>query len=130
MEAGSAKKRRIKLSITMIIMIPNDNGNHNNDQMITTDRISELPNDLHRILSLLPIKTQWDRDLWDMSTSSEEELYMESQTVTLKSFLDHLKMVTIHGFLECENEVSLTKFLLKRGKALQEMTVRRRLCYL
>lgn len=42
----------------MIIMIPNDNDNHNNDQMITTDRISELPNDLlHRILSLLPIKT-------------------------------------------------------------------------
>lgn len=42
----------------MIIMIPNDNDNHNNDQMITTDRISELPNDLlHQILSLLPIKT-------------------------------------------------------------------------
>ncbi|XP_075670083.1 putative F-box/FBD/LRR-repeat protein At4g03220 [Castanea sativa] len=67
-------------------------------------------------------RRQWNRDLWDMS-SSEEEQFWESQTHTLKSFLHHLKVVKIHGFLECENEVSLAKFLLKHGKALQEMTL-------
>nr|POE49632.1 putative f-box/fbd/lrr-repeat protein [Quercus suber] len=71
-------------------------------------------------LSLL--HEQWNRDLWDMS-SSEEEQFWESQTHTLKPFLHHLKVVKIHGFLECENEVSLAKFLLKHGKALQEMTL-------
>ena len=55
--------------------------------------------------------------------SSEEEQFWESQTQTLKSFLEHLKVVEVHGFLECENEVSLAKFLLKHGKALQEMTL-------
>ncbi|RXH68094.1 hypothetical protein DVH24_028241 [Malus domestica] len=40
---------------------------------------------------------------------------------TLKPFLQNLKVVKIHGFLEYENEVSLTKFLLKHGKALEEM---------
>lgn len=56
-------------------------------------------------------------------SSSEEEQFWESQTHTLKSFLHHLKVVKIQGFLECENEVSLAKFLLKHGKALQEMTL-------
>lgn len=63
---------------------------------------------------------QWNRDLWDM-TSTEEEQYWESQIPTLMSFLQHLKVVKIHGFLECENEVTLAKFLLKHGKALEEM---------
>lgn len=56
-------------------------------------------------------------------SSSEEEQFWESQTQTLKSFLENLKVVEVHGFLECENEVSLAKFLLKHGKALQEMTL-------
>ncbi|KAB2610571.1 F-box/FBD/LRR-repeat protein [Pyrus ussuriensis x Pyrus communis] len=51
----------------------------------------------------------------------EEEKYWESQTQTLKPFLQNLKVVKIHGFLEYETEVSLTKFLLKHGKALEEM---------
>ncbi|XP_059449082.1 putative F-box/FBD/LRR-repeat protein At4g03220 [Corylus avellana] len=67
-------------------------------------------------------RREWNRDLWDMS-SSEEEQFWESQTQTLKSFLENLKVVEVHGFLECENEVSLAKFLLKHGKALQEMTL-------
>ncbi|KAF3443776.1 hypothetical protein FNV43_RR13466 [Rhamnella rubrinervis] len=67
-------------------------------------------------------RRKWNRDLWDMS-STEEEQYWESQIQTLKSFLHHLKVVEIHGFLECENEVSLAKFLLKHGKALEEMTL-------
>lgn len=56
-------------------------------------------------------------------TSTEEEQYWESQIQTLKSFLQHLKVVKIHGFLECENEVTLAKFLLKHGKALEEMII-------
>ncbi|MED6222483.1 hypothetical protein PIB30_064870 [Stylosanthes scabra] len=63
---------------------------------------------------------QWNRDLWDM-TSTEEEQYWESQIPSLKPFLQHLKVVKIHGFLDCENEVTLAKFLLKHGKALEEM---------
>ena len=54
-------------------------------------------------------------------TSTEEEQYWESQIPSLKSFLQHLKVVKIHGFLDCENEVTLAKFLLKHGKALEEM---------
>ncbi|KAF2292134.1 hypothetical protein GH714_013734 [Hevea brasiliensis] len=72
-------------------------------------------------------RRQWNRDLWDMSTSKEEQ-YWESQIQTLKPFLSHLKVVKIHGFLECENEVSLAKFLLKHGKQLQEMTLRTANC--
>ncbi|XP_048232406.1 putative F-box/FBD/LRR-repeat protein At4g03220 [Ricinus communis] len=67
-------------------------------------------------------RRQWNRDLWDMSTTKEEQFW-ESQIHTLKPFLSHLKVVKIHGFLECENEVSLAKFLLKHGKCLQEMTL-------
>ncbi|KAL6140069.1 hypothetical protein ACLB2K_058370 [Fragaria x ananassa] len=67
-------------------------------------------------------RRQWNKDLWEMS-NSEEEKYWESQAQNLKSFLHHLKIVKIHGFLECENEVSLAKFLLKHGKALEEMVL-------
>ncbi|XP_015880921.3 putative F-box/FBD/LRR-repeat protein At4g03220 [Ziziphus jujuba] len=67
-------------------------------------------------------RRKWNKDLWDMS-ATEEEQYWESQAETLKSFLHNLKVVKIHGFLECENEVSLAKFLLKHGKALEEMTL-------
>lgn len=65
---------------------------------------------------------QWNRDLWDLYTS-EDEQYWQSQAQTLQPFLNHLKVVEIHGFLECENEVTLAKFLLKNGKALREMTL-------
>ncbi|KAJ1382715.1 Leucine-rich repeat domain superfamily [Sesbania bispinosa] len=67
-------------------------------------------------------RKQWNRDLWDM-TSTEDEQYWESQIPSLKSFLQHLKVVKIHGFLDCENEVTLAKFLLKHGKALEEMMI-------
>ncbi|XP_027348626.1 putative F-box/FBD/LRR-repeat protein At4g03220 [Abrus precatorius] len=65
-------------------------------------------------------RKEWNRDLWDM-TITEGELYWESQSRTLESFLQHLKVVKIHGFLDYENEVALAKFLLKYGKALEEM---------
>ncbi|XP_050207060.1 putative F-box/FBD/LRR-repeat protein At4g03220 [Mercurialis annua] len=67
-------------------------------------------------------KRQWNRDLWDLS-STKEEMYWESQIHSLEPFLSNLKVVKIDGFLECENEVSLAKFLLKHGKYLQEMTL-------
>ncbi|KAF7140298.1 hypothetical protein RHSIM_Rhsim06G0154300 [Rhododendron simsii] len=67
-------------------------------------------------------RRRWNRVLWDISSSGEEQ-YWESQTQALKSFLHHLKVVKIHGFSECENDVSLAKFLLMHGKVLQEMTL-------
>ncbi|GAB2303428.1 hypothetical protein Dimus_037420 [Dionaea muscipula] len=67
-------------------------------------------------------RRQWSRDIWDMSISGEER-YWESQAQGLKWFLHQLKVVRIHGFSECENEISLVKFLLRHGRALQEMTV-------
>ncbi|KAK4437312.1 putative F-box/FBD/LRR-repeat protein [Sesamum alatum] len=63
---------------------------------------------------------QWNKDLWQ-SPSSGEERYWESQTQSLKPFLYHLKVVKIHGFTECENDISLVKFFLKNGKVLQEV---------
>lgn len=54
-------------------------------------------------------------------TNTEEEKYWESQIPSLKSFLQHLKVVKIQGFLDCANEVTLTKFLLKQGKVLEKM---------
>ncbi|CAN1232156.1 Putative F-box/FBD/LRR-repeat protein At4g03220 [Linum perenne] len=68
-------------------------------------------------------RRQWNRDLWDVSSSSEQEQYWESRVESMKPFLNNLKIVKIHGFLEYENEVSLAKFLLKHGKGLQEMTL-------
>ncbi|XP_019450499.1 PREDICTED: putative F-box/FBD/LRR-repeat protein At4g03220 isoform X2 [Lupinus angustifolius] len=65
-------------------------------------------------------KKQWNSGLWDM-TSIEEEQYWESQIPSLMSFLEHLKVVKIHRFFECESEVTLAMFLLKHGKALEEM---------
>lgn len=54
---------------------------------------------------------------------SSEEQFWESQSQALKPLLNNLSVVKIHGFLECETEVSLAKFLLKHGKALQQMTL-------
>ncbi|KAL2328308.1 hypothetical protein Fmac_021735 [Flemingia macrophylla] len=67
-------------------------------------------------------RKEWNRDLWDM-TITEGEQYWESHIRTLESFLQHLKVVKIHGFLDYENEVALAKFLLKHGKALEEMVL-------
>ncbi|XP_010556814.1 PREDICTED: putative F-box/FBD/LRR-repeat protein At4g03220 [Tarenaya hassleriana] len=68
-------------------------------------------------------RRQWNKDLWNTSTS-EVEQYWESQTEDLNPFLQNIKVVEIDGFLECENEVSLAMFLLKHGKALKRMTLR------
>ncbi|XP_011100320.1 putative F-box/FBD/LRR-repeat protein At4g03220 [Sesamum indicum] len=65
-------------------------------------------------------RRQWNKDLWQ-SPSSGEERYWESQTQSLKPFLYHLKVVKIHGFTECANDISLVKFFLKNGKVLQEV---------
>ena len=54
-------------------------------------------------------------------SSSGEERYWESQSQAINSFLHHLRVVKIQGFSECENDISLVKFLLKHGKVLQEM---------
>ncbi|CAJ1979009.1 unnamed protein product [Sphenostylis stenocarpa] len=67
-------------------------------------------------------RKEWNRDLWDMTITEGEEFW-ESQIRTLESFLQHLKVVKIHGFLDYENEVALAKFLLKHGKALKEMVL-------
>ncbi|KAJ4829777.1 hypothetical protein Tsubulata_038614 [Turnera subulata] len=76
-----------------------------------------------RIVNDLKIERKmWSKDIWDPSTSKEEQ-YWESKIQILKPFLDHIKVVKIHGFLDCENEVSLVKFLLKHGKDLEEMTL-------
>ncbi|PON82639.1 F-box domain containing protein [Trema orientale] len=69
-------------------------------------------------------KREWKSDLGDVQPSSDqEELYWESQAETLNSFLQHLKILTIYGLFKCKKEVSLAKFLLKHGTALQEMTL-------
>ncbi|KAM7270782.1 hypothetical protein ACFE04_029996 [Oxalis oulophora] len=73
-------------------------------------------------------RRKWNRDLWEAYTT-EDEQYWESEIPNLKSFLNSLNIVRIHGFLECENEVSLAKFFLKHGKALQEMTICTEHCY-
>ncbi|CAN8308572.1 unnamed protein product [Cochlearia groenlandica] len=67
-------------------------------------------------------RRQWNKDLWDMSNS--EIQYWESQAYEVESFLNSLEFVEIHGFLECENEMSLAMFLLRHGKALIKMTLR------
>ncbi|KAL3645408.1 hypothetical protein CASFOL_010588 [Castilleja foliolosa] len=68
-------------------------------------------------------RRQWNKELWQ-SPSSGEERYWESQTQYLNSFLRHLKVVKIHGFTECANDISLVKFFLKQGKVLQELFLR------
>ncbi|XP_009606348.1 putative F-box/FBD/LRR-repeat protein At4g03220 [Nicotiana tomentosiformis] len=65
-------------------------------------------------------RRKWNRDLWQLSNSGEERFW-ESQSHAINSFLQHLKVVKIYGFSECESDVSLVKFLLKHGKVLQEM---------
>ncbi|KAI8006879.1 putative F-box/FBD/LRR-repeat protein [Camellia lanceoleosa] len=65
---------------------------------------------------------QWNRELWDLSNSGEER-YWDLQTQALKFFLHNLKVVKIQGFSECENDISLAKFLLKHGKVLEEMII-------
>ncbi|KAL3848927.1 hypothetical protein ACJIZ3_010809 [Penstemon smallii] len=63
---------------------------------------------------------QWNKELWELPNSGEEK-YWESQIQNLRSFLHHLKVVKIHGFTECANDVTLVKFLLKHAKVLQEL---------
>lgn len=42
----------------------------------------------------------------------------------MKPFLETLKVVKIDGFMEYEDEVSIVKFLLKYGSALEEMNLK------
>ncbi|XP_056158387.1 putative F-box/FBD/LRR-repeat protein At4g03220 isoform X1 [Syzygium oleosum] len=58
--------------------------------------------------------------LWDVSVSEEEKQW-EIRRKAIGSFLDHLKVGKITGLLDCEEEVSLTKFLLRHGKSLNKM---------
>ncbi|KAK3445974.1 hypothetical protein EUGRSUZ_A01743 [Eucalyptus grandis] len=58
--------------------------------------------------------------LWDESVSEEEKQW-EIRSKAIGSFLDHLNVVKITGLLDCEEEVSLTKFLLRHGKSLNKM---------
>ncbi|XP_038901037.1 putative F-box/FBD/LRR-repeat protein At4g03220 [Benincasa hispida] len=67
-------------------------------------------------------RKDWRRDKWERS-GSEEERFWETQIEPLKSFLLHLKIVKIEGFMDCLSEVSLTQFLLKHGSALQQLTL-------
>uniref|UniRef100_A0A1S3C2V5 FBD domain-containing protein n=1 Tax=Cucumis melo TaxID=3656 RepID=A0A1S3C2V5_CUCME len=67
-------------------------------------------------------RKDWRRDKWERS-ASEEEQFWETQIEPLKSFLLHLKIVKIEGFMDCLSEVSLTQFLLKHGSALQQLTL-------
>lgn len=85
-------------------------------------KLAHIYKALHNLSKFVdfPLDQEWNRDLWDM-TITEGEQYWESQIRTLESFLQHLKVVKIHGFLDYENEVALAKFLLKHGKALEEM---------
>ncbi|WCJ37662.1 Protein with RNI-like/FBD-like domains [Euphorbia peplus] len=85
----------------------------------------ELHTLIFKIINVNDVKMErrgWNKELWDMSNSKEEQ-YWESQIQELKPFLSNLKIVQIDGFLECENEVSLAKFLLKHCKDLQQMTL-------
>ncbi|XP_040966149.1 putative F-box/FBD/LRR-repeat protein At4g03220 isoform X3 [Gossypium hirsutum] len=96
----------------------------NEDFSVTKIRsVSNLLSALSRLHTLTlegQCVEKWNKDLWDIPSS--EEQFWESQSQALKPLLNNLSVVKIHGFLECENEVSLAKFLLKHGKALQEMT--------
>ncbi|KGN46705.1 putative F-box/FBD/LRR-repeat protein At4g03220 [Cucumis sativus] len=67
-------------------------------------------------------RKDWRRDKWERS-ASEEEQFWETQIEPLESFLLHLKIVKIEGFMDCLSEVSLTRFLLKHGSALQQLTL-------
>ncbi|KAK6157251.1 hypothetical protein DH2020_011499 [Rehmannia glutinosa] len=95
---------------------------HNNPGLASLFRSS--PNVHTLVIKITSVRKaeqrQWNKDLWQ-SPSSGEERYWESQTQYLQSFLRHLKVVKIHGFIECENDVSLVKYLLKHGKVLQEV---------
>ncbi|KAL8497391.1 hypothetical protein ACS0TY_020909 [Phlomoides rotata] len=93
---------------------------HNNPGLATLFRSSPA---IHTITIKIINDRQWNKDLWQSPSLGEEERYWESQTQSLKPFLHHLKVVKINGFSECANDVSLVKFLLKHGKALQHVVL-------
>ncbi|XP_051140395.1 putative F-box/FBD/LRR-repeat protein At4g03220 isoform X2 [Andrographis paniculata] len=66
---------------------------------------------------------QWNKELWG-EPGEEGYSYWESQLEWLREFFESLKVVRIHGFSGvCGNNVSLVKFLLKHGKALEEVLI-------
>ncbi|KAF4382588.1 hypothetical protein F8388_015416 [Cannabis sativa] len=75
---------------------------------------------LKHIISKIERKRKWKID---QQSASESEEFWVSQAETLKLFFHNLKIVTIHGVFKSEKEVSLPKFLLRHGKALEEMTL-------
>ncbi|KAL1560751.1 putative F-box/FBD/LRR-repeat protein [Salvia divinorum] len=95
---------------------------HNNSGLASIFRSSPT---IHTItITIIRVRSaqqqEWNKDLWQ-APSSGEERHWESQAQSLSSFLHHLKVVKIHGFTECANDVSLVKFLLKQGKVLQQV---------
>ncbi|KAM6572743.1 hypothetical protein CsatA_016823 [Cannabis sativa] len=75
---------------------------------------------LKHIISKIERKRKWKID---QQSASESEEFWVSQAETLKLFFHNLKIVTIDGVFKSEKEVSLPKFLLRHGKALEEMTL-------
>ncbi|KAK4787092.1 hypothetical protein SAY86_010925 [Trapa natans] len=63
-----------------------------------------------------------DKDLLN-TTYSEEEKHWETEMSVMALFLENLKVVKIRGFMGCKAEVGLAKFLLRHGKALEEMVL-------
>ncbi|XP_047335938.1 putative F-box/FBD/LRR-repeat protein At4g03220 [Impatiens glandulifera] len=61
-----------------------------------------------------------DRKQQLMSDSSDDKFW-KSQIPEMRSFLNHLRRVKLKGFLECDKDISLVKFLLQNGKVLEEM---------
>ena len=62
------------------------------------------------------------RNLWDYSSITEQLWENEAQALT--SFLNHLKVLKIRLYFSmCESVIIATRFLLKHGNALQEVTL-------
>ncbi|XP_047335937.1 putative F-box/FBD/LRR-repeat protein At4g03220 [Impatiens glandulifera] len=58
-----------------------------------------------------------------MRSDSSDDKYWKRQIPEMSSFLNHLRRVKLNGFLECEKDISLVKFLLKNGKVLEEIVL-------
>jgi hypothetical protein len=52
-----------------------------------------------------------------------EEQFWESEAQALRSFLDHLKILKIDSIGSFESAIIATRFMLKHGSALQDVTL-------
>ncbi|XP_075512535.1 putative F-box/FBD/LRR-repeat protein At4g03220 [Primulina tabacum] len=75
-----------------------------------------------------PEQRPWNEELWETWSSGEEIRYWESQIQCVKPFSHHLKVVKIHGFVECGLDLSFVKFILKHGKVLQQVFLYATVC--